>query len=81
MIKKNKLTTVFFILVIVAVVLGFKKMDNAGSFEKVSGNDLYNYIAINQVLMFQANNGDGSHDPSTDGNGFYWPGGLQAKQS
>lgn len=38
----------------------------------------YDYIAANEVLMWIGNNGDGSHDPRTDGSGFYWPGGESA---
>jgi hypothetical protein len=41
-------------------------------------NDYYNYIAINEIRMWVANNGDGSHDPYTDISGFYWPGGKFA---
>ncbi|MCJ7650900.1 MAG: hypothetical protein MUP85_19990, partial [Candidatus Lokiarchaeota archaeon] len=33
----------------------------------------YQFISINEVKMWIGNNGDGSHDPFTDGNGFYWP--------
>jgi hypothetical protein len=44
-------------------------------------NDYYNYIDINEILMWVSNNGDGSHSPLTDGNGFYWPGGKLAKKS
>ncbi len=36
----------------------------------------YDYVAANNILMWIGNNGDGSHDPKTDGNGFYWPGGI-----
>ncbi|MCB0284784.1 MAG: hypothetical protein KDF60_19555, partial [Calditrichaeota bacterium] len=42
---------------------------------------IYDFIATNQVLMWFGNNGDGSHNPVTEGNGFYWPGGLHATQS
>jgi hypothetical protein len=38
----------------------------------------YDYIAVNQIKMWFSNNGDGSHDPNTDGNGLYWPGGINA---
>jgi hypothetical protein len=31
--------------------------------------------------MWVSNNGDGSHDPNTDGNGFYWPGGKRAEKA
>jgi hypothetical protein len=39
----------------------------------------YDYIAANEVKMWIGNNGDGSHDPNTDGSGFYWPGGEDAE--
>ncbi|MCF8243171.1 MAG: T9SS type A sorting domain-containing protein [Melioribacteraceae bacterium] len=38
----------------------------------------YEYIAANDVQMWVGNNGDGSHDPRTDGSGYYWPGGEDA---
>jgi hypothetical protein len=41
----------------------------------------YDFIAIKEVLMWVGNNGNGSHDPRTDGNGFYWPGGINATKS
>ncbi len=41
----------------------------------------YETIATNEVLMWFANNGDGAHDPETDGSGFYWPGGKSATKS
>jgi hypothetical protein len=36
------------------------------------------YIAANEIFMWIGNNGMGSHDPRTDGSGFYWPGGENA---
>ena len=39
---------------------------------------MYDFISINEIKMWIGNNGDGSHDPRTDGNGFYWPGGENA---
>lgn len=41
----------------------------------------YDYIAVNQILMWIGNDGSGSHDPLTHGNGFYWPGGINATTS
>ncbi len=41
-------------------------------------NPSYDYIAINQIKMWVGNNGSGSHNPYTDGSGFYWPGGENA---
>jgi len=45
---------------------------------KPNTNDFNNFIAINQIFMWVGNNGMGSHDPRTDGSGFYWPGGENA---
>ncbi|MCX6149794.1 MAG: T9SS type A sorting domain-containing protein [Ignavibacteriales bacterium] len=41
-------------------------------------NPNYDFVAVNQIKMWIGNNGDGSHDPITDGQGFYWPGGKDA---
>ncbi|QQS36885.1 MAG: hypothetical protein IPM56_02720 [Ignavibacteriales bacterium] len=49
--------------------------------QKISVNDSYKYISINDILMWVSNNGDGSHDPINDGSGFYWPGGELATKS
>jgi len=35
----------------------------------------YNFISANEIKMWIGNNGDGSHDPASDGSGFFWPGG------
>jgi len=60
-------------------LLGLKKYEpSQQKLAKVTTNDNYNYIDINQILMYISNNGDGSHDPVTDGQGFFWPGGKDA---
>jgi Secretion system C-terminal sorting domain len=41
----------------------------------------YDTITVNEVLMWFANNGDGSYDPYRGGGGFSWPGGKEANQS
>ncbi len=38
----------------------------------------YDYIAMNQIKMWFSNNGDGSHNPDTNGPGLFWPGGVSA---
>lgn len=78
----RKLSLLIFIaLVIGLATMGFyKESDKGGSINKININDDYKYIAVNQILMWVSNNGDGSHDPRTDGSGFYWPGGENATQ-
>ena len=80
----NKKALAFFLLLILIIAFisfGFRKSDSNNILQKVTTNDNYKYIAINQILMWVSNNGDGSHDPGTDGNGFYWPGGVNATKS
>jgi hypothetical protein len=36
-------------------------------------NDNYDFVSVNRMLMWIANNGATSHDPSTDGAGLEWP--------
>jgi hypothetical protein len=43
--------------------------------------DPFEPISTNEVKMWVWNDGTGSHNPRTDGNGFYWPGGDSATQS
>ncbi len=38
----------------------------------------YDNVSINEVKMWIGNNGFGSHNPYTDGQGFFWPGGEGA---
>jgi len=52
--------------------------DLSDSLFSIHYNPSYEYIAANEILMWIGNNGDGSHDPRTDGNGFYWPGGINS---
>lgn len=78
---KNKLIKILPLVLLIFgfALMGFKGEDGKNNkTKKVSANDNYQYIAVNQVLMYVSNNGDGSHDPRTDGNGFYWPGGINA---
>ena len=69
-----------FILIILCSLI-FLSMDDNSSLKKPLTNDYYNYIAINEIRMWVSNNGDGSHDPYTDGNGLYWPGGMTATKA
>jgi hypothetical protein len=60
---------------------GLEGKPDGGKKNKIQTNDHYMYIATNQIKMWISNNGDGSHDPQTDGNGLYWPGGINATKS
>ncbi len=66
------------VFLLILFSMGFRGEDKNKSTEKISTNDNYNYIAINQILMWISNNGDGSHSPLTDDKGFFWPGGANA---
>jgi hypothetical protein len=59
----------------------FLGLNDKSSLQKPLINDHYTYITINEIKMWISNNGDGSHDPNTDGNGLYWPGGVDCNQS
>jgi hypothetical protein len=59
----------------------FLGLNDKSSLQKPLINDHYTYIAINEIKMWISNNGDGSHDPNTDGNGLYWPGGVDATKA
>jgi Secretion system C-terminal sorting domain len=59
---------------------GFNKNDGNKTTSQILTNDHYNYISVNEIKMYISNNGDGSHDPNTDGQGLYWPGGINATQ-
>ena len=69
------------ILILLIVVYGFLSGDKNNNINKTTTNDHFNYIAVNQCMMWVSNNGNGSHDPRWDGNGFYWPGGENATKS
>jgi len=50
--------------------------------DRIKGLKLFrrkmDYIAINQIKMWFGNDGMGSHNPITDGQGLFWPGGENA---
>jgi hypothetical protein len=79
----KKILTNFLILIVLIglsslTVSKEKAGDKDRQLYKTNSNDFSNYITINQIFMWCKNNGDGSHDPRTDGQGFYWPGGDNA---
>jgi hypothetical protein len=67
-----KKTYPFLFIFIIFVLASFKFTGKTG-LAKVTTNDDYDYIAINQILMWMSNNGDGSYDPFNAGSGFFWP--------
>jgi len=75
-----KKTFITLIILTAAIIASFKFIEDK-KLAKVNTNDDYDFISINNILMWVSNNGDGSHDPVTDGNGFYWPGGKKATKS
>jgi hypothetical protein len=75
---KKYLLAVFILLFNLSNLQAQNKNTSANSLSKVTTNDDYIYIAINQMKMWIGNNGMGSHDPYTDGAGLFWPGGENA---
>jgi hypothetical protein len=65
-----------FILIAVGLSLSFKSGDLENGLRKVTINDDYNYIAINQIFMYVSNNGNSAYDPFNAGSGLFWPGGI-----
>jgi hypothetical protein len=76
----NKLRLLILLIVVLSLVIFLGVKDNS-MLNKPLTNDDYNYIAINEILMWISNNGDGSHDPNTNGSGFYWPGGKISEKT
>lgn len=56
---------------------GDEKKGNA--LQKTNTNDLFDFIAINQIYMLFSNNGNTAHNNAGTGtNGLLWPGGINA---
>ncbi|MFZ1518961.1 MAG: T9SS type A sorting domain-containing protein [Ignavibacteriaceae bacterium] len=55
-----------------------EKNSSHNSLNKITTNDDYEYISINQMKMWICNNGVGSHNPINDSHGLLWPGGENA---
>jgi hypothetical protein len=75
---KKSLLTGLILLLSLTFIQAQNKSTTSNSTNKITINDDYNYIAINQMKMWIGNNGSGSHDPNTDGSGLLWPGGENA---
>lgn len=73
---KNKLSLSFLLVMVSLLFLGMYREEGKDSkLQKTNINDINDYIAINQILMWFSNNGMGSFNVATDGSGLYWPGG------
>jgi len=68
------------ILAAAVIAYGFNSSKNTKA-AKVLTNDHYNFVSVNEIMMYISNNGDGSHDPNTDSQGLYWPGGINATKA
>jgi len=73
------------VLFLIFCLISFLLFAGINSAEKILHKPLtkdnYSFIATNEIKMWVSNNGDGSHDPTTDGSGFYWPGGKWAEKA
>jgi hypothetical protein len=67
-----------FLLILTSLIVSFTLTGNK-RLAKINTNDDYDYIAINQILMWMSNNGDGSFDPFNAASGFLWPNGIDNK--
>jgi hypothetical protein len=71
-------------LLLLLVLLCFAANTQAGerkggkdkdALQKTTTDDVYDFISINNILMWISNNGSTSHNPQTDGSGLEWPNG------
>ena len=79
---KKPLLAVIILLLSVSNFQAQDKNTSTNSQNKITTNDDYNYIAINQIKMWVSNNGMGSGTPPSifPDYGFHWPGGENAIQ-
>ncbi|MFA6233266.1 MAG: hypothetical protein WC824_03620, partial [Bacteroidota bacterium] len=70
----------FLLLTLLCFAAGLQAGENKGgngkdkgTLQKPADNDTYDFISINNILMWISNNGSTSHNPSTDGSGLEWP--------
>ena len=73
-----KSLVLIFLIILSSKIISQDKSSTNNSLNKITTNDDYNYIAINQFKMWVSNNGRGSHNPITNKAGLFWPGGDNA---
>ena len=78
-IMKTKISNLIIFLILLNALIQAQSLQKAG--DQIFTNDNYNFISVNEVYQWQGNNGSSSHDPLSDGSGFYWPGGEAATNS
>ncbi len=78
--KPLYLSVLSLLAIILLISFGFAKegedANKGNALHKTMTDDDYNYIDINQILRWIANNGNGSYDPHTGVAGLYWPKGT-----
>lgn len=47
----------------------------SGALEKTTADDQWDFISVNNCLMWMSNNGRMAHNPNSSGSGFEWPAG------
>ncbi|TAL63776.1 MAG: hypothetical protein EPN88_11895, partial [Bacteroidetes bacterium] len=73
---KNKVLIIILFLISSSHLLFSGEADKRkNSLQKIYINDQTDYIAINQIMMYFANNGMGSYNNIAGSSGLYWPGG------
>ena len=70
-----------FLIILSSIIVPQDKSNSSNSLNKITTNDDYDYIAINQMKMWIGNNGMGSRKPYTYEAGLLWPGGENATLS
>ncbi len=66
----------FMLLISFTTIIIFSfKIAGIKQLSKINTNDVYDYIGVNNILMWVSNTGDGSYNPTTQGAGFEWPAG------
>jgi len=76
-----KLLVFIFLVILSSNIVPQDKSNSSNSLNKITTNDDYDYIAINQMKMWIGNDGMGSHKPYTYEAGLLWPGGENSTLS
>ncbi|MDH7515996.1 MAG: T9SS type A sorting domain-containing protein [Bacteroidota bacterium] len=75
----KELRNTFLLLLFAAIAVPLLAGEYPGGDEKQKGmaktasNDVFDFISINNILMYISNNGATAHNPKTDASGLEWP--------